>query len=205
MANELARRRRELGYTQKEVAGMVGVSEATVSRWESGAIANMRRDRIALLAGALRVAPESLMSSQTEGLLPANVMVLGKMGQVPLVGEIACGAPILAEENITDYIDLPGHIHADFALICKGESMAGAGIHNGDVVYIREQPQVENGQIAAVLVGREEATLKRFYQNGDTVTLLAENPGYPPMVYTGEAINELRILGLAVGFTHALV
>ena len=117
---------------------------------------------------------------------------------VPLVGTIACGTPILAEQNVEARIGVPAAWRADFALTCKGDSMAPRYL-DGDIVCIRCQPQVENGQIAAVLIG-EEATLKRFYQNGDTVTLQAENPVYSPLVYRGEELNEIRIEGKVVGF-----
>ena len=106
---------------------------------------------------------------------------------------------------MSDYVDLPGHIRADYALICKGDSMINAGIQDGDVVYIRKQQEVENGQIAAVLVDSEEATLKRFYRVNEKVTLNAENPIYPPMVFVGEEILKLRVIGLAVAFTHEIV
>ena len=127
------------------------------------------------------------------------------MRRVPLIGEIACGTPILAEENIEDWVDLPRHIHADYALTCRGESMVGAGICDGDVVYIRQQPEVLNGQIAAVRVDDDTATLKRFYRAGDTVTLVAENPAIAPQVFSGAELGRLCVLGLAVAFTHALV
>ena len=137
--------------------------------------------------------------------LPSNVTPLPPMEKVPLVGQIACGTPILAEENITDYIDLPAHIHADYALTCKGDSMIGAGIHDGDIVYIRKQEMVENGQIAAIRMNDDcDATLKRFYRIGDTVTLNAENPAIPPMVFIKDEINDLRIVGLAVAYTHVI-
>ena len=126
------------------------------------------------------------------------------MGTVPLIGAIACGSPILAEENIEEYVDLPKHIRADFALTCRGDSMIGADIHDGDVVYIRQQAQVRSGQIAAVLID-DEATLKRVYLNGETVVLQPENPSYAPLVFSGPDAAALRILGLAVAFTHALV
>ena len=137
--------------------------------------------------------------------LPSNLEKLQPMNKVPLVGQIACGTPILAEENITDYVDLPAHIRADYALTCKGDSMIGAGIQDGDVVYIRQQPEVENGQIAAVIVGdNNEATLKRFYRIGDTVTLNPENPTIAPMVFVGDEMNNIRIVGRAVAYTHVL-
>ena len=101
------------------------------------------------------------------------------------------------------YIDLPGHIRADFALTCKGDSMINAGIRDGDIVYIRKQETLDNGQIAAVLIDGEEATLKRFYYVNGMVSLNAENPSYSPMVFVGEEAAAIRILGLVVGYTHA--
>lgn len=98
----------------------------------------------------------------------------------PLVGDIACGTPILAEENITEYIQFPGDLNADFCLRCKGDSMIEARIHDGDIVFIRQQPEVANGEIAAVQIAEEAATLKRVYRTGDTLTLMAANSTYPP-------------------------
>ena len=110
----------------------------------------------------------------------------------------------MSEQNIDDYVDLPGHIRADFALTCKGESMIGAGIRDGDVVYIRQQEEVENGQIAAIMVGDEEATLKRFYLENGVIQLVAENPAIPPKVFIGESIGQIRVVGLAVAYTHII-
>ena len=118
----------------------------------------------------------------------------------PRLGAIACGEPILAEQNIEGYDQIPDFVKCDFTLLCKGDSMIGARIHDGDVVCIKQQPEVENGQIAAVLVDGDEATLKRFYFENGTVTLQAENPAYPPKVFTGDDVNNVRVLGLATHF-----
>ena len=117
----------------------------------------------------------------------------------PLLGDIACGSPILAEENISEYVQFPGDIKVDFCLRCRGDSMVDARIFDGDIVFIRQQPEVENGEIAAVLIG-EETTLKRVYHSGDTLTLVAANSSYAPMVYTGQQLSSVRILGKAVSF-----
>lgn len=206
LSSVIKQRRKELGLTLAQVADMVGVAEATVQRWESGNIKSVRYDKIGKLSEALKVRPESLMNWEwKETSTPDNVLPYDPSEKVPLIGSIACGTPILAEENVSDYVDLPGHIRADYALICKGDSMINAGIQDGDVVYIRKQQEVENGQIAAVLVDSEEATLKRFYRVNEKVTLNAENPIYPPMVFVGEEILKLRVIGLAVAFTHEIV
>lgn len=99
-----------------------------------------------------------------------------------------------------ELVEVPDFIHADFALRCKGESMINARIFDGDVVYIRKQPTVENGQIAAVLVG-DEATLKRVTVYEDKIVLEAANPLFDPLVFRGEEMNQVEILGKAVGFT----
>ena len=133
----------------------------------------------------------------------SNIIPMPEMKQIPLVGAIACGAPILAEENIEEYVDIPSHIHADFALTCKGDSMINARIFDGDIVYIRSQDTVENGEIAAVLI-ENEATLKRVKLYDDHITLEPENPMYKPLSYWGEEMNEVRILGKAVAFTSTI-
>lgn len=138
-----------------------------------------------------------------ETSLPDNILPMPATYTVPLLGTIACGEPILAAENIEDNVEVPENIHADFALRCKGDSMINARIHDGDIVYIRQQPAVNNGEIAAVLIG-DEATLKRVYVYEDHVVLQPENPAYEPLVYFGETMSTVRILGKAVGFTSII-
>lgn len=106
-------------------------------------------------------------------------------------------------ENISEYDDVPITIHCDFTLLCKGDSMIDARIWDGDVVYIRQQPEVENGEIAAVRIG-EEATLKKVYYNGRRIILRACNPLYADMEYEGEDLNDVEILGKAVAFSSMI-
>lgn len=205
MGNYLSERRKEIGLTQREVAEAVGVAEATVSRWESGEIANMRRDKISALAKVLHCSPDFVMTGERSDVpaIPPGFEPLPKMVKRPLVGSIACGEPITAEENIEDYVDVPEDAHCDFCLRCKGDSMIEAGIHDGDVVYIHIQPEVENGQIAAVRIDGE-ATLKRVFwdESAQTLTLLAENRSFSPLVFTGSVLETVHIEGKAVGYTH---
>lgn len=201
----LKQRRKDLGLTLAQIADQMGVAEATVQRWESGNIKSIRYDKIGKLADVLQVNPASFMGwGNSEGPLPANVIVVEPMDKIPLLGRIACGEPILAEENIEDYVDLPRHIKADFALTCRGDSMINAGIQDGDVVYIRQQEHVENGQIAAVRIGDDEATLKRFYYDGECVRLVAENPSFATKIFFGQEMNQIHVIGLAVAYTHAI-
>lgn len=203
-------RRKEIGLSAERVADILGISPATVYRYEKGDIEKVPGDLLQPIAQALQTTPAYLMGWETSEFsdnttpLPSNVVPLPQMKKIPLVGQIACGTPILAEENITDYIDLPAHISADYALTCKGDSMVNIGISDGDVVYIRQQKEVENGQVAAVMVGEDEATLKRFYYNDGIVQLVAENSAIPPKVYVGEAINQVHVIGLAVAYTHII-
>lgn len=186
----------------------VRLGKNDLSQYVNGKV-EPRQEKLTVLGLALGVSEAWLMGYDVpEGRettpFPSNLEPLGEMKKIPLIGTIACGTPILAVENIEEFVDLPRHIRADYALTCKGDSMIGADINDGDIVYIREQPQVEPGQIAAVLID-DEATLKRFYQDGEHVYLMAENPTFPPLVYTGEEINQIRIIGLAVAHTRRLV
>ena len=137
----------------------------------------------------------------------ANISPLPQTNKKPRLGVIACGEPITAEENIDDYDEVPEDIKCDFTLLCKGDSMINARINDGDIVYIRQQDEVNNGEIAACLVDGEfetEATLKRYFRYDDKIVLQAENPMYPPFVYVNEEMNKVHIIGKAVGFTSML-
>lgn len=195
-------RREELGLTTEELAQRMGYkTRSSITKIETGK-ADIPQSKVKAFARALQTTTAYLMGDddarEARPSIPAGFEPLPEMTAVPLVGTIACGTPILAEQNVEARIGVPAAWRADFALTCKGDSMAPRYL-DGDIVCIRCQPQVENGQIAAVLIG-EEATLKRFYQNGDTVTLQAENPAYSPLVYRGEELNEIRIEGCVVGF-----
>ena len=196
-------RRQELGLTLEEVGDYVGVGKSTVRKWEHGDIENMKRDKIALLSKILKLSPLTFITGEVEYGTPDNIIPLPKMKKIPLLGTIACGEPILAAENIEALINADENLNADFALRCKGDSMINARIFDGDIVYIREQPDVEDGEIAAVLIG-EEATLKRVYKYPSKVVLRPENPLYDDMIYSKEAMNEVRILGKAVAFLSAV-
>ena len=196
-------RRQELGLTLEEVGDYVGVGKSTVRKWEHGDIENMKRDKIALLSKILKLSPLTFITGEVEYGTPDNIIPIPKMKKIPLLGTIACGEPILAAENIEALINADENLNADFALRCKGDSMINARIFDGDIVYIREQPDVEDGEIAAVLIG-EEATLKRVYKYPSRVVLRPENPLYDDMIYSKEEMNEVRILGKAVAFLSAV-
>lgn len=207
MANpydRIRQRREELGLSQSELAARLGYSDrSTIAKIEKG-VNDITQSKIVAFAEALETTTAYLMGwSDSTECRPDNIISMPEMRKIPLIGSIACGAPIIAEEHIEDYIDIPKHIHADFALTCKGDSMINARIFDGDIVYIRKQDTVENGEIAAVLI-EDEATLKRVRLFDDHISLEPENPQYRPIVYWGEEMNSVRILGKAVAFTSCV-
>lgn len=193
IGRRIAEVRRERGYNQDQLAEMAMVNRVTLARYETGVI---EPGVLALgrIADALGVTTDELLC-RTPKLPPFITMV---KNAVPIVGEIACGQPITAQQNIEGYAELPDGVSADFALKCKGDSMVPT-FQPGDLVLIHQQPEVEPGQIAAVGIDGE-ATLKRFYQHSDGVVLVADNPAFPPQVYPGG--SEVQIYGLAVGFVR---
>lgn len=199
----------ERGITQEQLAALLKVSRSTIGMYETGS-REPDFETLEAIADIFNVDMDYLMGRSTVERknpvatfpIPAGFQPLPKMRKVPRVGRIACGEPILAEENIEDYDATPEEWHADFTLLCRGDSMEPK-IKDGDVVAIRTQPQVENGEIAAVRIG-DEATLKRVYCNGNTVILQAENPTFPPLVYSGQEAEDIHIEGKAVGLCRRL-
>lgn len=205
--------------TQSELGNEIGVTKSTVAKYEAGIVERIQLPMIEAIAKYLDVDP-SWLALKTDKMgefeKKANqkdfdifsipgILPLPKMVQKPLIGTIACGTPILAEQNIDSYIPVPDDIRCDFALRCEGDSMIGAHIMPGASVYIREQPDVENGEIAAVIIEDERATLKRVYKTDNAVTLMAENSSYAPIIITGEQLQHMRILGRVVAYTNYLL
>lgn len=194
--------RKAKGLTQTELGERVGVKKNAVSKWECGRVEDIPTSMIKALASLFDVPPSYLIDDEPgAGVFSVpNIHPMPEMRDIPLLGAIACGQPILASENIGEYIKIPKHIKADFALTCKGDSMINARIFDGDIVYIRQQEEVLSGEIAAVLID-DEATLKRVKLYEDHISLEPENPMYKPLVYWNEDMNNVRILGKAVAFT----
>jgi len=189
----LRERRMELGLTLEEVAKAVGVSKSTVLKWETGTIEDMRVNKAAALAQVLNVSPLWVIGITDSKSGPPRTK------RVPILGSIAAGEPILATEEYGEYVELSEDVPVDFCLRVKGDSMIDARIQDGDLVFVRRQTTVENGQIAVVLID-DEATLKRFYRTKDGVILKPENSKYEPLFFTHRDFRQVRILGRAVMF-----
>lgn len=201
----MKQRRKELGISVEAVAAALGVSVATVYRYEKGDIEKVPGALLEPLARVLHTTPAYLMGwavSPAAGTVPPGFDPLPETTMVPRVGEIACGEPILAEQNIETYDCVPKLWRADFTLACHGDSMEPR-IKDGDVVAVRRTPNVENGEIAAVRID-DEATLKHVYRYPDRLVLQPENPAFPPIVLIGEEINRVVIEGKAVGLCRSL-
>ena len=196
--------REKLGLTQEELAKKLGYKDrSTIAKIESD-VNDITQSKIVAIAEVLETTPAALMGwADSSGVIPANIIPLPETRKIPLVGAIACGKPILADENIEDYINIPKDLPGDFALTCKGDSMINARIFDGDIVYIRQQDTIDNGEIAAVLIDNE-ATLKRVKLFEDHISLEPENPQYRPIVLWNEDMNNVRIIGKAVAFTSAV-
>lgn len=194
-------KRKEKGLTMREVAEAVGVSEATVSRWESGNIANMGRSKIAALSKILDLTPAEIMGIEDQPndreLTPVEY---NPTHRIPVLGRISAGLPLYAEENIEEYIytELNGG-NEYFGLRVEGDSMNAARICDGDIIIVRQQEQVEDGEIAVVMVGDEDATVKRFHREGRNVFLSPQsfNPANKVQVYDLKETN-IRIVGKVV-------
>lgn len=201
--NRMKMLREKMGISMAEAAKRLSLPYTTYVNYEKGT-REPDSETLIQIANFFDTTIDYLLFRFDAESLPDNILPMPKMRKIPLLGTIACGEPILAAENIECDVDIPENIKADFALRCKGDSMINARIFDGDIVYIHQQDTVDNGEIAAVLVG-DEATLKRVRLYADHISLEPENPMYKPMVYWEEEMNNIRIIGKAVAFTGPVV
>jgi repressor LexA len=207
---------RELrNMTLEDIAKEIGVAKSTIQRYETGKINTPKIPVVMAIADALNVDP-SWLTGKTDTMDPQKTAVAPgppkfsnirpiTIKKFPLMDGIAAGKPRLMPDGISLYVDATVDIQADYVLKVHGDSMVNARIHDGDIVFIREQPEVENGEIAAVAIG-DEATLKRvyWYQNRSLLILRAENPAYKDMEFSGQELEDVRIMGKAVAFQSDL-
>ena len=195
IGKRIAQLRRERGISQEELSELALLHRVTVAKYETGQV-EPGASALSRIADALGVSTDEILC-RVEKLPPFVTIV---RGSVPVVGEIACGVPITAEQNTEGFADLPDGVAADFALRCKGDSMTPTFL-DGDLVLIRQQPEVEDGQIAAVGIDGE-ATLKHFYKTPGGVLLVSDNPKFAPLAYP--AASAPIVYGKAVGFVRKL-
>ncbi len=206
IGQRIKQRREALKMTQEELGASLRLNKSSIQRYESGQVKNIKLPIIQAISEKLDVDPMWLVG-KTDVIGHSNSTFSQfdfsplHRKRIPLLGEIACGEPIYANEDRESYVMAGTDINADFCLIAKGDSMKGARILNGDIVFIRKQDMVDNGEIAAVVID-DEATLKRvnYYPDKNLLILKAENPKYPDQIYTNEQLDTVKILGKAIAF-----
>lgn len=208
MSERIKSRRLYLGLTQEELGLKLGLQKSAIAKYENGRVENIKRSVIAKMAEVLECSPAYLMGWSDE-INPIPALDISKfdniypvnLKKIPLLGEIACGKPIFANEDRESYVLAGSEIHADFCLRAKGDSMINARILDGDIVFIRKQDMVDNGEIAAVAIG-DDVTLKRvfYHPEQDLLILKAENTKYQDMIYSQNQLEQVYILGKAIAF-----
>lgn len=197
--------RTEKGISQDELARLTGYKDrSSITKIESGKV-DLAQSKIMLFAKVLGTTPADLMgltATSNDSLPPEAIKLETK--ELPILGSVACGKPIFDPSDGVQ-IKVPSSFHADFGLYARGDSMIGADIHDGDLVFFVQQPSVENGQIAAVFID-DEVTLKRvYYQQGERLVLQAENSSVPPIIIEGPDLNQVHIIGRAIAKQSAVV
>ena len=192
---------------QKDVAAAIGVDRTTYVKYENGN-SEPNHEILQKLAELFETSIDYLLTGKNMVSAPAdfpNIFPL-KTKKLPLLGDIACGEPIFADEQRGEYVITDEGINADFCLRAKGDSMTGARINDGDIVFVQSCSTVENGEIAAVIIDNE-ATLKRvyYYPEQNKLVLSAENPKYAPFVYIDNELDYVRIIGRAVAFQSVVI
>lgn len=199
----IKQRRIELGYTVDQLAKLLNKNRATIYRYENGDIENLPTSILTPLAKALNTTPADLVGWSDDSSQLSKTQQIPKEGfipkykKVPLLGKTAAGEPIYSEEYFEEYIYVHEKYNIDYCLRVQGDSMIGANIFDGDIVFVRKQSMVENGEIAVVRVN-DTVTLKRFYKTDTGVMLQSENPKYPPMVFNLNNTESFMILGKAI-------
>lgn len=203
--DKLKELRKNAKITQEQLANIIGVERSSVGKYESSSTIPSN-DTLCKIAEYFHVSTDYLLGKEESPTEKISNIYPIKKKKLPLLGEIACGQPIFADEDRESYVMVGTDIDADFCLRAKGDSMIGARIMDGDIVFIKKMPIVNNGEIAAVIID-DEATLKRvfYYPEKQKLVLQAENSKYEPFIYVNEELNEIRILGKAVAFQSDII
>ena len=207
MAENIKRYMEKKDINAKQLAEILDFPYTTVLSWIN-ATNYPRIDKIEQMADFFGVKKSDLIEDKIDAIINhhPDLHPIRNIRSVPILGTIACGTPIWAEENFEGYVGIdPAHMDGEFALICKGDSMIDAEIHDGDLVLMKKVPDVEDGEIAAVLIDNE-ATLKRVYKKENLLVLQPCNRNYSPIVYSYDEAedNGIQIIGECVGVYHAV-
>lgn len=202
---QLKKLRESKGLNMKEVAENLNINYNTYRNYENG-----RRepsyDVLLKIAKYYDCSVDYILgNSDTKPINPFdydNIFPITTQ-KIPMLGDISCGEPIFANEEYESFVETDSDIHADFCLRAKGDSMTGARIYDGDIVFIRKQSMVENGEIAAVVI-ENSVTLKRVYLYDNELRLVPENPAYQTQVYIGAELNQIHILGKAIAVQYMI-
>lgn len=196
--------RKQRGFTQTELGEKLGVKTNAVSKWECGRVEDIPMSKVKAMSSLFDVPPSFLIDEEQ---LPSNAIPYAPSHKAPIIGSIPAGYPVLAFEDIEGYADIPYSDEENyFFLRVNGESMKNAGIHTGDLVLIRRQKCADDGQVVAARVNGDEATLKRYKRQGDSVLLLPENPDFEPRIVPIKDFNtgDAEIIGVALEVRHSL-
>ena len=208
----IEKRRKEKGLTLDDIAQEIGVARSTVQRYEKGTIEKIKLPVLEAIARVLDVNPawlcfksDKMEPTKYDRPFPSNIVPLPKMREWKVLGATACGKP-LHRELLDETVMAPDDIKADVVFRCVGDSMINARIFDGDAVFVRLQPEVENGQIAVVRVD-DEYTLKRVYFHEAYVELRPDNPMHKAVILRGHQLEpeKFEIVGLAAAFMSSLV
>ena len=215
LGERIRAQRKRAGMTQDEVAAALETSKQAIYKYEKGVVENIPFEKLERLAALFGVTsayllgftddPQSVSADPSAAdELPLSAIVQAQLRPIsavslPMLGNVACGEPIFAAAETGLYAESDGHIGADFCLRARGDSMINARIFDGDILFVRKQDIVDDGEIAVVLID-DEATVKRVYYDRDNsiLTLIPENPLYRPMRYVGSQLDSIRILGKVV-------
>ncbi len=212
MAEKIKTARLKLHLSKAELARRLHTTTQAIYKYENGIVTNIPTDKLKLLAAELGVTPGYLLGDEDPESTALTEEELSKYGierlekkKIPLLGRVACGKPIFATEDHEHYATSLSSGDADFCLRAQGDSMIGARIFDGDILFIKACPVVENGDIAVILLD-DEATVKRVYydRENDLLTLMPENPLYPIIRRSGEELENVRILGKVISVQYEL-
>ena len=190
--------RLKFGLTQEDVAKAIATTKQAIYKYENGIVTNIPIDKVQKIADLFNTTPSYLMGwEEDEKISPISRPITRK--RLPMLGNVACGEPIFAEEDHTAYVDADAKLDADFCLTAQGDSMINARIFDGDILFVKKQNTVHDGDIAVVLI-EDSATVKRVYydKENNVLTLIPENPTHKPMHFSGSQLEQIRILGKVI-------